>query len=805
MSIHWHNNLELLMVLSGICDFSVNGETYPLAEGDLILTNGKTMHSCSMKENCIYILCHINLSELPLFQKRIHQEFTVNSVKYPHPGKYNRLRFLMCKLIKVQSQNDANCGTMSVIYDILSELIMNFHTTKGETSPQSTSKHAKRQTEILEYIMEHYQEGLTLQSVAEAHFLSVPYLSSFFKKNIGITFTEYYNNLRMHYAMDDLLTTDLSIEDIAHQNGFPDSRTFLRLFKEKYQMLPSVFRKKNRCNSELIPMQTGVTSVFFPSVGKSSYLPLINRYTDAESFEKNAAVAIQQIHCDTIALENPGQPLVHTFRKVCSVSSAKALLYSDIQEMLRSMQADIGYEYIYFYGLLNIDTFLYAEKPDGTPYFTFVLIDKIFDFILSINLKPIVNFSNIPYHLCNEDIKKDPNYLFRTSPPKDFDRWELLVHSLTEHLVNRYGEDVVSTWLFNTWNKPELKLFSIGDAEFRKLYQITYHAVKGISPRFRFGTPTLAYNTPTSRQWDSDFIDFCRQNHCMPDFLCFSFYSDVFTGDSSEHLYLEPHSVLNKDPDFYQRFLEDVDAFKEEKQLTDLPSYMMQWHLTVSSRNLINDTCFLSCYITKNLLENYDRMASFGYWSLTDFSEETELPADLFFGGIGLFTHNGIKKANYYAFNFASSLGDELLGRGEGWFVTRHPSSQKLSMIFYNYEHYDDVFAEGNDRDLTLTDRYRPFLQQKRVRYSLKLTGMSGSYCYIKEFFINQMHGSCYDKWSKMGGLPLKEDELQILRVTHPGTLIHTEQIDNGILFIETELDPLEIRLVEIEPRQYPS
>jgi beta-xylosidase len=79
---------------------------------------------------------------------------------------------------------------------------------------------------------------------------------------------------------------------------------------------------------------------------------------------------------------------------------------------------------------------------------------------------------------------------------------------------------------------------------------------------------------------------------------------------------------------------------------------------------------------------------------------------------------------------------------------------------------------------------------------------MSGNYCYIKEFFINQMHGSCYDKWSKMGGLPLKEDELQILRVTHPGTLIHTEQIDNGILFIETELDPLEIRLVEIEPRQ---
>lgn len=386
VSTHWHDSIELLFVLAGKCDFQVHEERFTITEGHLILTNAKTMHSCHISEKCIHVTCHIQIDQLPLLQNQMNREFTVNSVKYPHPTKYQRLKFLMAKLIKVQAQDDCNCGTMSVIYDIMSELIRNFSTTESTMPPALSSRQSSRKGEILAYIMENYKKGLTLQTVADAQFLSVPYLSSFFKKNMGVTFTEYYNSLRMQHAVDDLLTSDLTIDEVAHSNGFSDSRTFLRLFKEKYHMLPSAFRKKNCQNSEHIPIQSGEASLFYPSIGKTTYLPLINRYMNSENIVENTALGIQQIRCDDISFAETGTPLVHSFHKFCSISSAKALLYSEIQNMLRSLQADIGYEYICFYGLLNIDTFLYSEKPDGTPSFTFALVDKIFDFLLSINL-----------------------------------------------------------------------------------------------------------------------------------------------------------------------------------------------------------------------------------------------------------------------------------------------------------------------------------------------------------------------------------------------------------------------------------
>ena len=86
----------------------------------------------------------------------------------------------------------------------------------------------------------------------------------------------------------------------------------------------------------------------------------------------------------------------------------------------------------------------------------------------------------------------------------------------------------------------------------------------------------------------------------------------------------------------------------------------------------------------KNLLENYDRLQSFGYWCLTDFIEELQLPNELYHGGLGMFTYNGIPKAHYNTFKFLTHLGKELLAKGNGYFVTR--DGHKLVIILYNYE-----------------------------------------------------------------------------------------------------------------------
>lgn len=81
--------------------------------------------------------------------------------------------------------------------------------------------------------------------------------------------------------------------------------------------------------------------------------------------------------------------------------------------------------------------------------------------------------------------------------------------------------------------------------------------------------------------------------------------------------------------------------------LDKLPIYISEWNNTPSHQDYLNDTCYKSCYIAKNILENYDRLDGLAYWTLTDLMTEHSQTSNLFFGGLGLFTTNGIPKASY--------------------------------------------------------------------------------------------------------------------------------------------------------------
>lgn len=62
---------------------------------------------------------------------------------------------------------------------------------------------------------------------------------------MGISFSDYVKQIRLHYSVLDLLDDTLTIDEIAHKNGFPNTRSFVTAFKEKFEELPSVWRKQN--------------------------------------------------------------------------------------------------------------------------------------------------------------------------------------------------------------------------------------------------------------------------------------------------------------------------------------------------------------------------------------------------------------------------------------------------------------------------------------------------------------------------------------------------------------------------------
>lgn len=208
----------------------------------------------------------------------------------------------------------------------------------------------------------------------------------------------------------------------------------------------------------------------------------------------------------------------------------------------------------------------------------------------------------------------------------------------------------------------------------------------------------------------------------------------------------------------------------------------------------------------KNILENYDRLDSFTYQALTDLMADDALPNKLFFGGLGLFTVNGIPKASYYAYTLLRQLGDQFLGRGDGYFITRKHNSYQI--MLYNYKHFNYLYANGERFDMTETDRYTVFADSDPVTIELCLSNIPQGTYKISETYVNRTHGSSYDQWVSMGGLELTTPyEFDLLKkASSPGfhqKLMHIASDET--LRLNAELELLEIRLIQITPVICPS
>ena len=246
-----------------------------------------------------------------------------------------------------------------------------------------------------------------------------------------------------------------------------------------------------------------------------------------------------------------------------------------------------------------------------------------------------------------------------------------------------------------------------------------------------------------------------------------------------------------------------MQVLRERRRLNlgKLPIYLSEWNNTPSQQDLLNDTCFKSCYIVKNILENYDRLESFTYQALTDLMADSSLPNMLFFGGLGLFTVNGIPKASYYAYTLLQQLGDQFLGRGDEYFITRENDS--FQVMLYNYRHFNYLYANGERFDMTETDRYTVFADSEPVMISLCLSDIPQGNYKISETYVNRTHGSAFDQWVSMGALELTTpQEIDWLKKSSvPGFHQKIVSVNSDeILELDVTLELLEVRLIQITP-----
>lgn len=368
-------------------------------------------------------------------------------------------------------------------------------------------------------------------------------------------------------------------------------------------------------------------------------------------------------------------PFNTMFKECVGAGRANEGLRADWQQQLAYVKKECGFKYIRMHGLLTDDMGVYKEDPNGNPEYNFQYVDVLYDYILSIGMKPFVELGFMPSALASGT---QTIFWWRgnVTPPKDYNKWTELIYKLTLHFTERYGANEVKTWYFEVWNEPNLNGFWSGTQdEYFKLYKYTVQAIKSVSKEYRVGGPATA-----GAAWVPEMINFCNKNSLPLDFISTHTYG-VKQGYLDE--YGNMGTILDKNKWSVSR-----DIINSRKQISDSPMpdlelHYTEWSSSYTPSDPIHDNYHQAAYVLEKIKMVGNAPTSMSYWVFTDIFEEAGLRFTPFHGGFGLLNYQGINKPAFYAYSFLNKLGEtELLNADSSSWACKNPNGNVQVLLW---------------------------------------------------------------------------------------------------------------------------
>lgn len=234
---HFHSNIEILYVVDGEMDVTINQQTRRLPAGALAVSNSFDVHAYHTPDSSKSIRLIIPLEMAGDFQRatdkqRFESPFLLAG---PHSQELeSSLHFLMR-----YDQSKGSMVSKGHIYVVLGTLLRHLRLVPDEGRMGADDLIRS----MLLYLEKNYLHGVTMQELAAAFGYNKSYLSRVFNRYINLGFSEYVNQLRVRHAARLIQTTGHSMSRIAEESGFSSVRSFNRAFQELYQITPLEYKK----------------------------------------------------------------------------------------------------------------------------------------------------------------------------------------------------------------------------------------------------------------------------------------------------------------------------------------------------------------------------------------------------------------------------------------------------------------------------------------------------------------------------------------------------------------------------------
>lgn len=778
-NLHFHQEPEIIYILNGSVQVKIEAERYKLKTGDFLLVNANKNHEVSrIEKDTLIAQFYINLSMLSELLETNRLLFWCNSTNDRNDA-YEKLRKALDRIV-LHSQDREKEGKLymtGICYEAVYILAAYFMIRADDDRiKEMMNPDSARIFDIQNYVQSNFHSQISLNDLAQKLDLSNAYLSKYIKKHFGMSFVDYVNNIRLLHAVDELIYTDKKITRIALDNGFPTAASFNKVFKEVYQITPSVYRSD--INSSAGKAVDNVSESLMIEARVQKYLDEVKMPK-----KENIPNKIMTVSADLNNSEKMNMP----WKEIINIGPVSGLLDSSVQRQILYMKEKVGFRYV---RVQRIFTNEFYERQEGKYRYNFNRLDRAFDFLVENGMKPYIELSFKPLYLIYSPysplIEDTGNIVFKSQ-----DAYRDVINDLALHLSIRYGTEEVETWYFELWKDDGLHMLDEKGAYF-EWFEIGYHALKRISSKIKVGGAGFALGFDTYRY--RSLIRNWKKRTIRPDFI--SMYSFSYKLIKENGMYYTKPSL---DRDFLLNQLEIFKRVLKDEEFLLPEIHITEWNFTVSNRNCINDSCALGAYVMKICIDSIGNIDKLGYWHGSDLYSELYDSASVLYGDSGLLSRDGICKPTFYAFNFMNYLQPFLMEKSENAVVTTNRRGIYV-IACHNYKPFNYRYNLKSEKELGYENLDTLYEDVDPLQISFDIKNVKNGIYIVRILYVNKNYGSIQDVWKKMGFIKnLSKDEIDYMkRCAVPRTEMRRIKVENHNLQIGAELMAHEIRLFDI-------
>lgn len=250
--LHWHQNLELNLVLEGCIRGKTGGVETEAGAGEIFFVNSGELHETD--GSCGGSLRSVTL----LLEEELLREYCPNLDEYYFKvergsSQERRLGQLMEQCAQVQKEHGEFYQLdLAILLRQICRILLGECRCRREKdrSLRAEWKSTRRIKQALSYMEEHYDRLLSIQEMGKEMGMSPTYFSRFFRKSTGQTFHSYLTSIRLCRAREVLLEGEESVTGTALSCGFPNVKSFIEVFKREYGFTPAQYRRRMQLENQ---------------------------------------------------------------------------------------------------------------------------------------------------------------------------------------------------------------------------------------------------------------------------------------------------------------------------------------------------------------------------------------------------------------------------------------------------------------------------------------------------------------------------------------------------------------------------